>query len=137
MIRLLIVLPVYLAAFFFIPRTPFYAAFEAAVRATESHVLWHLVAYGVGLAIGLVGAAMIEFVIRPEGYGFDSVLRVLRMGCIGLIVTCGYQLYAYFTSHELSVFILLTPALFVLAETLYEIGEYLRASRRRDAELWR
>lgn len=135
MTRLFFVLPVYLIAIFWLPETPAYEAFHAAVIQNGVQA-WHLTAYAVGLTLGVVGALVIEFGFKPIGFGFDSVLRVLRLGFMGLIVTCAYQFFAYYTGRELSVFILLMPVLFIVAETFYEIAEYLiyltQARRRRS-----
>jgi hypothetical protein len=123
-VRLIVVVPLYLACIFLLPKTQAYDALDALVRASTPYFFWHLVGYGVALVVGIVGALVIEFVIRPEWFGWDSVFRVLRMGCIGLILTGAYQLFAFFTDTELSIFALIVPPMFIAVETVYEIVEY-------------
>ncbi|MBL8536582.1 MAG: hypothetical protein JNM59_04195 [Hyphomonadaceae bacterium] len=135
MIRVLIVLPLYLACLFLLPQADFYQAFHDSV-AGGGLQRWHLIAYGAALVVGVIGAAIIEFGLRPEGFGVDSILRVLRMGLIGLILTGGYQLFAFYTSQPLSVFALVVPLMFMAAEIVYEIIAYaidrMSFSRRHD-----
>lgn len=135
--RIIIVLPIYLACMFLAPSLPGYAAFHAAVVENGIRV-WHLWAYGAGLGVGLLGAVIIEFWVKPYRFGGDSLWRILRMGLIGVVVTCAYQLVAFYTTRELSVLILIMPLVFMIAETAFEICDYVlhvlrRGGSRRSA----
>ncbi len=125
MLRILIVLPIYLVFVFVLTKTEIYHRFHQAVVSVGFHD-WHLLAYGGALAIGLVGAVLIEFAIRPEDFGFGSALRVARMGFIGLLMLGAYQLCSYYALQELSVFVFTVPVMFVCAEIIYELSEYAR-----------
>ena len=131
MFRVLTVLPIYLAAFVLLPKTAFYDSFERAVLASQPLMVWHILAYGAAVVIGLAGACFIEYVLLPRDAGPGPLLRVLRAGCIGLLFTGAYQLFLFFNNEDLSVFILLVTPIFILAESAYELAEYVTYRVRR------
>src|SRR5262245_7795252 len=124
MLRILVVLPIYLALIYFLPRTEFYSTLEAWVRESgERHMQLHIMGYGVGLVVSTVIALFLEARGLTEDY---AVFRVLRMALAGVVVTCAYQLFLFFTQSPLSVAILFTPFLFIVAEIVYELVEHMR-----------
>lgn len=127
MLRAFIVLPVYLACTFFAPQWPLYQRFHEAVVASNGHLQTHLIFYGGGLAGAAVLAPVVHFLWKPRTYAQGVLHAVLRMGLIGVVFTCAYQLYLYFTGEQLSVFALIVPFMFMLAELIYEFVEFVVA----------
>lgn len=131
MTRLIVVLPVYFLLIEIIPRQPFYARFVDMVMATEGYMGVHFAAYVLGLIVSLIGWIVVER--WTEGYFISPALRVLRAFLVGVLVTCGYQLYCFFAGVDLSVFMLMIPPAFVVAELVYEVIEGMIRLRRGAA----
>lgn len=131
MFRVVTVLPIYLAAFVLLPKTAFYDGFERAVLATQPYMTWHILAYGVAVVVGLAGASFIEYGLLRRDVGPGPLLRVLRTGCLGLLFTGAYQLFLFFNGDNLSVVILLVTPIFIVAESVYELAEYVTYRVRR------
>jgi hypothetical protein len=55
MLRALIVLPLYLAAMYFVPQTEAYERFQAVVLASEPYLMWHIAGYSCALVIASSG----------------------------------------------------------------------------------
>ncbi len=121
MLRVMIVLPIYLAAMYFAPSLPGYAQFEALVRATETTTTRHIIDYAVALAMALLLAWMIDRQTLSPRYG--AFFRVIRMGLLGVVVAALYQLFCLLTATGMSIMILLAPPIFMIAEAAYETVE--------------
>lgn len=125
MLRALIVLPMYLAVIYFLPRTPWYDRFHAAVVESDPHMIWHIAGYGAALAISVIWALLIEFGKQPRTYAQTVLTQILKLGLVGVIFASSYQLFQFFTGGELSVFALMIPPMFMAAELTYLFLDYV------------
>lgn len=123
MLRVIVVLPLYLAAMYFIPTLGLYRQFANWIESGESSLQLHLAGYASALIVAVVVAFMIE--PRTQSYRYGALFRVLRLGLVGVVVTSAYQLYCFLTSQPLSVLTLFTPAIFMVAEIIYELVEHV------------
>ena len=121
MLRVLIVLPIYLAAAFFVPEMQAYDRFAALVESTETRWIVHVMDY----AVAGIAAALVAWRIERLCYGeqFGAFFRVLRIGLIGVVVAAGYQLFCLFTGQPMSIVMILVPFVFMVAEVVYELAE--------------
>jgi hypothetical protein len=134
MLRALIVLPVYLGFLYIVPQWALYERFHAAVLATEGSLSVHIAGYAVALVVSAVIALLLEYRWRPRTYALSVAAQVIKVGLIGVVAACGFQLFQFFTSGDLSVFILLLPIIFMSAELVYEFVEYLLSILRPRAK---
>jgi hypothetical protein len=136
MLRALIVLPLYLAAMYFVPQTEAYERFQAVVFASEPYLMWHIAGYSCALVIAIVWALIIEFGKPPHTYALAVLTQVLKLGLVGVMFASAYQLFQFFTSGDLSVFVLIVPPMFMAAELIYLFIEFLISSvQGRRAEI--
>lgn len=121
MLRVLIVLPLYLAGMYFVPQLEAYQRFADFVLATETRWIVHVIDY----AVALIAAALIAWRIERLCYGerYGAVFRVVRASLIGVVVAAGYQLFCLFTGQQMSIVVLLAPLVFLVAEAVYELVE--------------
>lgn len=136
MLRAIIVLPVYLAGMYLVPQTEWYGRFHAAVLASQPYLEWHLIGYGGALVIAIIWALILEFGKQPQSYWTSVFTQVLKIGLIGVMVTCAWQLFQFFTGGELSVIILLVAPIFMVTEVFYLFVEFIIAivqSRRAES----
>lgn len=133
MLRIIIVLPLYLALTAIAPRLPFYAPLVETMAAINEDLIWHIVGYAIALVLSGLAAWFIEYRLLPYSDRYTGMLSVLRMGFIGVLVASGFQLFMFFTGQPLSVFILFMPIIFMMAEAVYEFVEaaLARARERR------
>jgi hypothetical protein len=127
MLRAFVVVPVYLACAYFAPQTLLYQRFSALVVASDDYLPYHLVAYGAGLAGAAILALVLHFGWKPRTYVQSVLHAVLRMGLIGVVFTCGWELFQFFSGNPLSVWALLVPVMFMVAELIYEFVEFVVA----------
>jgi hypothetical protein len=138
-LRVFIIIPLYLAVMFLVPRTAIFETFAAAIRSSGPSIIWHVYGYVCALIVSTACAWIIEYKWLPRVYRYDGLLRVLRMGFLGVVVASLYQLFAFFFMTELSIVILLVPVAFVLGEAAYETVEYVRSlgAGRRNQRMFR
>jgi len=122
-LRIIVVLPLYLALTAIAPRLPFYAALVETMAAIDQGLIWHIGGYAIALVLSGIAAWFIEYRLLPFSDRYTGVLAVLRMGFIGVLVASGFQLFMFFTGQPLSVFILFMPIIFMIAEAVYEFVE--------------
>jgi hypothetical protein len=125
MLRAIVVLPVYLAGMYLVPQTEWYGQFHAAMLASEPYLQWHLIGYGAALAIAIIWALVLEFGKQPQTYWTAVFMQVVKMGLIGVMVSCAWQLFQFFTGGELSVIVLLVAPIFMVAEVFYLFVEFI------------
>ena len=130
--RVLVVLPIYFAAMIFIPPTAAYKAFGDWLVASQAFLPWHLIAYAWLLPLSIKLTLMIEDKARTDYLDHSFfVFAVLRLGLIGVIVMCGYQLFSFFMTGRFNIYVVLTPLIFMVAEAVYEMAELVRGRARR------
>jgi hypothetical protein len=137
-LRVFIIIPFYFAVMFLVPRTALFEEIAAIIRSTHEFMIWHLYGYVCALIVSAACAWIIEYKWLPRAYRYDALLRIIRMGFLGVAVVSLYQLCSVFFISEMSVVILLVPVAFVVAETAYETVEYIRslgAGRRNQRML--
>jgi hypothetical protein len=132
MLRAFVVLPVYLACLYFAPQVPLYVRFhEAVVASGRTYLQYHVYGYMIGLGVSVVLALLMTFAWKPRTYAQGVLHAVFRMGVIGLVFCCAYQLFMFYTAGELTVFALLVPVMFMAAELIYEFVAFVFASFAR------
>jgi hypothetical protein len=138
-LRIFIIIPIYVAVMFLVPRTALFERIATAIRSTESSIVWHLYGYVCALVLSTALAWIIEYKWLPRASRYDALLRVMRTGLVGVIVASLFQLCAFFFVGGLGVDILLIPVAFIVGETAYEIVEYFRSlgAGRRNQPLFR
>ncbi|MET0547593.1 MAG: hypothetical protein ABWZ40_14940 [Caulobacterales bacterium] len=133
MIRILVIAPLYLAMMFLIPLLPGYKAFELNLLQEVLRLRWHMALYGLLLLTAVVFGALIQFRVLPYSYRFAGIMGIVKMGFVGAIIACLYQGYAFYNGGGVSLLVMLTPFLFMIAEAIYELVVFLivRARLRR------
>jgi hypothetical protein len=133
MLRVLVVMPIYLAAIFLIPHSQ-------ALGAVGDYLdRWSVrTVLGASAILGIVGAAgvwYIEHRILPYTYAAGWVWRVLRMFLIGLLVMAILQYFYYFSAKRFDLFAIFLPLAFLVAEAIYEFVEFVleRFTRKSGA----
>jgi len=132
MLRAFVVLPVYLACLFFAPNLPLYQRFHDTVVASgRAYLQYHIYGYLIVLGVAIVLALLMSFAWKPRTYAQGVLHAVFRMGLIGVVFACAYQLFLFYTGSDLTVFVLLVPIVFMMAELIYEFVAFVLASFAR------
>ncbi|MBI1251975.1 MAG: hypothetical protein GC189_10935 [Alphaproteobacteria bacterium] len=128
--RIAIVLPIYLGAILGIPQLAPYQDFARALEGADAFLAWHVFAYSVGLPISVKFALDLEHAGEGRFTPAARLCQVLRMGALGVVVVCVFQLFSLFAWGSFGTLILLWPLIFIVAEALYETADFFAARAR-------
>lgn len=119
MLRLAIVLPIYLAVMYYAPNVRAFEAFASLIQMTPASYNQHLIDYGAALAL----AALLVWTIQPWTAmpGLGPLLRILRMGLLGVIAASAWQIFCLVSGTEMSAVVFVIPLALALAEFTYEL----------------
>lgn len=129
MLRAVIVLPVYLACWALLPNLPAYQQLGDALSELRIDPLNYLIAFGVlavlGAAIGFYAERHVNrYYVWPKSAAF----AVLRIFGIGIVAMSGLQFYYWFADKQFQLFAFFIPLVFVLAEIVYVLIDWIRTS---------
>jgi len=133
MLRLIIVLPIYFGLNAVLVRSEFFAGFaQDFIAHGKANMRWHLIGYGVALALATADACHVYFRKMTQPSPFWAAYRVYWMALIGVIIASSSQLFAFFTRGTMTVDVLFIPLLFAIAEAVYVGVEIIRARVRKE-----